>query len=65
MFPSVCESPICELCAAGGLGFVRRSTGESPAVADESAWLSFRAAEEWILSSQARYAQYAMGYGQT
>ncbi len=50
----VCESPIYELCAAGGLGFVRRSTGEPPV---ESARLPFRAAEDlwWrILSGQAR-----------
>ncbi len=53
----VCESPIYELCAAGGLGFVRRVTGESPVATDESAWLSFRAAEDlwWrILRGKAR-----------
>ncbi|MET8008101.1 hypothetical protein [Nonomuraea glycinis] len=53
----VCESPIYELCAAGGLGFVRRSTGESPVVTAETAWLPARAAEDlwWrILSGHAR-----------
>jgi hypothetical protein len=50
------ESPIYEPCAAGGLGFVRRSTGESPAVTNEKTWLSVRAAEDlwWrILRGQA------------
>jgi hypothetical protein len=53
----VCQSPIFELCAAGGLCFVRRITGESPAVIEESAWLSARAGEKlwWrILRGQAR-----------
>ena len=53
----VCDSPIYELCAAGGLGFVRRSTGETVTSTDESAWLPVRAAEDlwWrILSGQAR-----------
>ncbi|MFI7453858.1 hypothetical protein ACIBQX_40650 [Nonomuraea sp. NPDC049714] len=53
----VCASPIYELCAAGGLGFVRRSTGESPTITDESTWLSVRAAEDlwWrILGGHAR-----------
>ncbi|GGP13006.1 hypothetical protein GCM10012278_63060 [Nonomuraea glycinis] len=53
----VCQSPIYELCAAGGLGFVRRSTSGSLTGSDESAWLSVAAAEDlwWrILSGQAR-----------
>ncbi|MCA2180910.1 hypothetical protein LDL08_32495 [Nonomuraea glycinis] len=53
----VCESPIYELCAAAGLGFVRRIIGDTPTSADESAWLSFRAAEDlwWrILRGKAR-----------
>jgi hypothetical protein len=51
------RSPIYELCAAGGLGFVRRSTSETPTSTNESAWLPVRAAEDlwWrILSGQAR-----------
>ncbi|MET8007645.1 hypothetical protein [Nonomuraea glycinis] len=53
----VCRSPIFELCMAGGLWFVRRITGESPAVIEESAWVSARACEGlwWrILRGQAR-----------
>lgn len=53
----VCESPIFELCAAGGLWFIRRLTGEPPAVIDESLWMSARAGEDlWlrILRGQAR-----------
>jgi hypothetical protein len=34
----VCQSPIFELCTAGGLWFVRRITAESPAVIEESVW---------------------------
>lgn len=51
-----CRRPVFELCAAGGLWFVRRLSDDTSAVM-ESAWLSVRAAEElWsrILRGQAR-----------
>jgi hypothetical protein len=53
----ICQQPLFELCAAGGLWFVRRISDEAPHVIVESAWMLAREAEGlWprILSGQAR-----------
>ncbi|MGW7477083.1 hypothetical protein ACWGH8_00700 [Nonomuraea muscovyensis] len=50
-----CRRPFFELCTAGGLWFVRRMSGESPADVVETRWMRERAAKDlWrrILSGQ-------------
>ena len=53
----ICQSPQFELCTAGGLWFVRRTSAGASTGIVESAWVSASAANElWgrLLSGQAR-----------
>ena len=56
-FTCACQSPVFELCTAGGLWFVRCLSDENPAAPLESEWMPAKAGNSlWlrILNGQAR-----------